>query len=295
MSSHQVIVASDHLVASSSRMRLVASTQQACGTVLTCLWCLVMVMVQFIDRKDAENVFLGELRAPVGLQSDGGESKPPLEHLWDQTQPHRKGGKPISPLSFVDLMNSNQNYGGSRLSKVARTMVTSRLFFTTSGLRCPSLGAELFLCPECMLWKKMENNTAWRPQVKFEDQRQEHHDTELRLTWTRGPSFKGTHDNNCWLVKREHVFRTTKAAMVLRWMKNMLDKKCDQAPHRPQANVRTVQRLHQRNLGHPSTYALTELLESRQATEAILEAARTYKCVTCLPDKKPNNFALLPN
>ena len=55
--------------------------------------------------------------------------------------------------------------------------------------------------------------------------------------------------------------------------------------------VRTVQRLH-RNLGHPSTEALTELLESRQASEAdILEAARKYQCVACLRYKKPNQVA----
>ena len=49
--------------------------------------------------------------------------------------------------------------------------------------------------------------------------------------------------------------------------------------------VRTVQRLH-RNLGHPSTQSLVELLESRQASEAIPNAARSYQCAACLRYKK---------
>jgi hypothetical protein len=36
-------------------------------------------MVQFIDRNNAEKVFLGEHKAPVELQSD--ESKQPPDHL----------------------------------------------------------------------------------------------------------------------------------------------------------------------------------------------------------------------
>lgn len=54
--------------------------------------------------------------------------------------------------------------------------------------------------------------------------------------------------------------------------------------------VRTVQRLH-RNLAHPSAEGLTELLESRQASEAILEVARKYQCVARLRYKKPNQVA----
>ena len=68
----------------------------------------------------------------------------------------------------------------------------------------------------------------------------------------------------------------------------------DQALHRLQSgccpNVRTVQQ-HHRNLGHPSAEALTELLESREASEAILEAARKHQCVACLRYKKPNQVA----
>ena len=52
--------------------------------------------------------------------------------------------------------------------------------------------------------------------------------------------------------------------------------------------VRTVQRLH-RNLGHPSPESLVELLQSRGASDAVVEAARSYKCVACLRYKKPNN------
>ena len=52
--------------------------------------------------------------------------------------------------------------------------------------------------------------------------------------------------------------------------------------------VRTVQRLH-RNLGHPSPESLVDLLQSRGASEAVIEAARSYKCVACLRYKKPNS------
>lgn len=54
--------------------------------------------------------------------------------------------------------------------------------------------------------------------------------------------------------------------------------------------IRTVQRLH-RGLGHPSTTNLVELLESRQASKAVLEAARHYQCAACLRYKKPNQVA----
>ena len=51
--------------------------------------------------------------------------------------------------------------------------------------------------------------------------------------------------------------------------------------------VRTVQRLH-RNLGHPSAASLVELLESRGASEEVMEAARTYHCAACERYRKPN-------
>ena len=54
-----------------------------------------------------------------------------------------------------------------------------------------------------------------------------------------------------------------------------------------QEAVRTVQRLH-RNLGHPSTEALVEILESRGASTAVIEAAKGYKCVACLRYRRPN-------
>lgn len=57
-----------------------------------------------------------------------------------------------------------------------------------------------------------------------------------------------------------------------------------------QEAVRTVQRLH-RNLGHPSTESLVEILESRGASAAVLEAARGYRCVACLRYRKPNKPA----
>jgi len=83
-------------------------------------------------------------------------------------------------------------------------------------------------------------------------------------------------------------------SMPLRWMNSVCVRAIDQALHRLQSgccpNVRTVQR-HHRNLGHPSAEALTELLESREASEAILEAARKHQCVACLRYKKPNQVA----
>ena len=51
--------------------------------------------------------------------------------------------------------------------------------------------------------------------------------------------------------------------------------------------VRTVQRLH-RNLGHPSPQALYDMLESRGASTAVLDAAKEYRCVACLRYHKPN-------
>ena len=57
-----------------------------------------------------------------------------------------------------------------------------------------------------------------------------------------------------------------------------------------QEAARTVQRLH-RNLGHPSTESLVEILESRGASTAVLEAARGYRCVACLRYRKPNKPA----
>ena len=57
-----------------------------------------------------------------------------------------------------------------------------------------------------------------------------------------------------------------------------------------QEAVRTVQRLH-RNLGHPSTEALTDLLTARGASEAVLNVAKSYKCLACAKYCKPNQSA----
>ena len=54
--------------------------------------------------------------------------------------------------------------------------------------------------------------------------------------------------------------------------------------------VRAVQRLH-RNLGHPTTPALVEMLEARGASSAVLEVARTFQCHACLKYRKPNQVA----
>ena len=54
--------------------------------------------------------------------------------------------------------------------------------------------------------------------------------------------------------------------------------------------LRTVQRLH-RGLGHPSPQALVDLLQSRGASETVLEIAATYQCTACLRYKKPNQPA----
>ena len=51
--------------------------------------------------------------------------------------------------------------------------------------------------------------------------------------------------------------------------------------------LRTVQKLH-RNLGHPSPQSLVEMLQSRGASDAVVEAARNYQCASCLMYKKPN-------
>lgn len=61
------------------------------------------------------------------------------------------------------------------------------------------------------------------------------------------------------------------------------------AEHRADA-LRSVQRLH-RNLGHPSAEALTDLLVARNASSAVIEAARSYRCVACAKYKKPNEAA----
>ena len=54
--------------------------------------------------------------------------------------------------------------------------------------------------------------------------------------------------------------------------------------------IRTVQRLH-RNLGHPKPEALVELLQSRGASDQVIEAARQYQCTACLRYKRPNQVA----
>ena len=49
--------------------------------------------------------------------------------------------------------------------------------------------------------------------------------------------------------------------------------------------VRVVQRL------HPSPEALTEVLESRGASDMVIKCAREYKCVACARYKKPDGVA----
>ena len=49
--------------------------------------------------------------------------------------------------------------------------------------------------------------------------------------------------------------------------------------------VRVVQRL------HPSPEALTEVLESRGASDVVIKCAREYKCVACARYKKPDGVA----
>ena len=55
-----------------------------------------------------------------------------------------------------------------------------------------------------------------------------------------------------------------------------------------QEAVRCVQRLH-RNLGHPSMEALVETLESRGASDVVLEVARNFSCASCERYKKPDS------
>ena len=57
-----------------------------------------------------------------------------------------------------------------------------------------------------------------------------------------------------------------------------------------QQAIRAVQKLH-RNLGHPSTKGLTELLQARGASEEILKAAQSYTCTACAKYKKPADAA----
>ena len=53
--------------------------------------------------------------------------------------------------------------------------------------------------------------------------------------------------------------------------------------------VKTIQRLH-RNLGHPSPECLIKMLESRGASEAVLQVARQFLYYTCLRYRKPNQI-----
>ena len=57
-----------------------------------------------------------------------------------------------------------------------------------------------------------------------------------------------------------------------------------------QEAVRTVQKLH-RNLGHPSIQSLVELLESRGASQTVIDVAKQYLCAACSKYKKPNQAA----
>ena len=54
-----------------------------------------------------------------------------------------------------------------------------------------------------------------------------------------------------------------------------------------QTAVRTVQRLH-RNLGHPTPEALHEFLESRGASDVVLDCAKAFRCTACERYKKPD-------
>ena len=58
----------------------------------------------------------------------------------------------------------------------------------------------------------------------------------------------------------------------------------------PQEIVRTVQRLH-RNLGHPTSQSLVQLLQNRGAGDDLIEAAKRYVCLTCSKQRKPNQVA----
>ena len=54
--------------------------------------------------------------------------------------------------------------------------------------------------------------------------------------------------------------------------------------------LRVVQKLH-RNLGHPSTKSLVELLQSRNASEAVIQIAGSYVYAACQRYRKPNQPA----
>ena len=54
--------------------------------------------------------------------------------------------------------------------------------------------------------------------------------------------------------------------------------------------LRVVQKLH-RNLGHPSTKSLVELLQSRNASETLIQVAGSYVCAACQRYRKPNQPA----
>ena len=54
--------------------------------------------------------------------------------------------------------------------------------------------------------------------------------------------------------------------------------------------LRVVQKLH-RNLGHPSTKSLVELLQSRNASETLVQVAGSYVCAACQGYRKPNQPA----
>eukprot|EP00435_Cladocopium_sp_Y103_P060878 s209_g22.t1 len=77
-------------------------------------------------------------------------------------------------------------------------------------------------------------------------------------------------------------------AMAVPEQKEVTGKLIQLQTHLKTDAVRTVQRLH-RNLGHPSPEALVELLQSRGASEAVIEAAKTYRCAACIRYKKPNS------
>ena len=54
--------------------------------------------------------------------------------------------------------------------------------------------------------------------------------------------------------------------------------------------LRVVQKLH-RNLGHPTTKSLVELLQSRGASDTVIQVAGSYVCAACQRYKRPNQPA----
>lgn len=106
--------------------------------------------------------------------------------------------------------------------------------------------------------------------------------------------------------KRTSIWRITSPLSPLLWRKVLLPKNSESWKYRLAVNEQkvvtnsiiilvikvkqdarsTVQRLH-RNLGHPSSQAFYNMVESRGASTAVLEIAKAYRCVACLRYHKP--------